>query len=164
MIKAMSKDYRALLIGFFLLGMLVLHMMLTSCSSKDEQKKLPQDITPQTEETAGEGLTLMPGESFTIMIGDIEDSSGITLVRENHYFLYQPKDDITPHEIALLLPLFTGVYYGMGEYSAGGAIVPIKDRMRGGWPADMSIPIFKLDSYELSRLGSAKRHLVELSQ
>ena len=104
-----------------------------------------------------EGMTLAPGQSGTVVIG----SSAEMRIVESSYYLYKPKPDITPYELALLLPLFSGPSYGMGEWSAReGAIVPVKDRMHGGWPVNGTV--LSLSSYRIKELGTAMRHLEKL--
>lgn len=90
------------------------------------------------------------------------ETGGRIIYESSRFYKYQPLNTITSYELSLLLPLFSGSCYGFGEYSTGGSLLPIKDRNKGGWPVDNSIAIFRLNEYELKKLGSAKRHLVEL--
>jgi hypothetical protein len=77
------------------------------------------------------GVTIAPGESAQITWAM---GTGTTSVVTPNYYWYRPKEDITPHEIALLLPLFSGTTYGQGQWgSREGAIVPNHGRSQGEW-------------------------------
>lgn len=89
-------------------------------------------------------------------------STGVIILENQEYYWYQPKPDITTYELAKLLPLFSGVAYGMGEWSTReGAIVPLRDRMnRGGWPVNGTV--LQLNQFEIEKIGTAIRHLERL--
>lgn len=97
-----------------------------------------------------------------VLIGDVTGTTFELTEGIQEYFAYEPKQDITAYEVALFLPLFAGPSYGQGEYYTGGAIVPLRDRHVGGWPAGTSKPVLVLGEWQIERLGSAMRHLRKL--
>jgi hypothetical protein len=80
---------------------------------------------------------------------------------QQRYYSYAPLKDITPYELALLLPLFAGASYGDGEWNTGGRLVPHKDRQQPGFPCDGRAVVLLADYHE-QELGTAMRHFVKL--
>jgi hypothetical protein len=89
------------------------------------------------------------GVEGTMSLGDLEKK-----------FSYEPKEDITAYELALLLPLFSGTSYGHSGYGAPeGRIVPARERVPGRVAGRT---VLSLSGPEQERLGTAVRHLRNL--
>lgn len=92
------------------------------------------------------------GDSGTIRLDSFESQ----IIRPSNYW-YSPQKDITPYELARLVPLFSGPSYGMGQWSTRGAVVPAKDRQQPGCPVNGTL--LALVDDQIKDLGAAARHL-----